>query len=55
MGRTLSLVNMSLNTVQQGGCMYVTGNGANVTTVSFYSCGVFRWLLLLLLSPSESQ
>ena len=32
----MTLVNMTLNTAQQGGCMYVTGNGANVTAVNFY-------------------
>ncbi len=30
----LDTVNMSLNTANQGGCMYVTGNGANVTAVN---------------------
>ena len=30
----LETVNMSLNTANQGGCMYVTGNGANVTAVN---------------------
>ena len=30
----LNTVNMSLNTANQGGCMYVTGNGANVTAVN---------------------
>ncbi|KAL0048014.1 hypothetical protein WJX82_005700 [Trebouxia sp. C0006] len=36
----LDTVNMSLNTANQGGCMYVTGNGANVTAVNsnFDSC-----------------
>jgi len=29
----LNTVNMSLNTANQGGCMYVTGNGANVSAV----------------------
>ena len=32
----MHLVNMTLNTAQQGGCMYVTGNGANVTAVNSY-------------------
>lgn len=30
----LDTVNMTLNTADLGGCMYVTGNGANVTAVS---------------------
>ena len=32
----LTLVNMSRNIANQGGCMYVTGNGANVTVVNSY-------------------
>lgn len=32
----LHTVNMTLNTANQGGCMYVTGNGANITAVSSY-------------------
>ena len=32
----LDMVNMTLNTANQGGCMYVTGNGANVTAVNSY-------------------
>ena len=30
----LDTVSMSFNTANQGGCMYVTGNGANVTAVN---------------------
>ena len=32
----LSQVNMSQNRANQGGCMYVTGNGANVTVVNSF-------------------
>ena len=32
----LDTVNMSSNTGNQGGCMYVTGNGANITAVNSY-------------------
>lgn len=32
----LDTVNMTLNTANLGGCMYVTGNGANVTAVNSY-------------------
>lgn len=32
----LDMVNMTLNTANQGGCMYVTGNGANVSAVNSY-------------------
>ena len=32
----LDMVNMTLNTANQGGCMYVTGNGANVSAVNTY-------------------
>ncbi len=32
----LDTVNMSVNTANQGGCMNVTGNGANVTAVNSY-------------------
>lgn len=32
----LDMVNMTLNSASQGGCMYVTGNGANVTAVNSY-------------------
>lgn len=32
----LTLVSMSRNVAKQGGCMYVTGNGANVTVVNSY-------------------
>lgn len=33
---SLSQVNMSQNVANQGGCMYVTGNGANVTLVNSF-------------------
>ena len=30
----LNTVNMSLNAANQGGCMYITGNGANITAIN---------------------
>ncbi len=54
----LSLVNMSLNTANQGGCMYVTGNGANVTAVnSYFDRYSFSWQVMAhgpLVSPDSS-
>lgn len=32
----LTLVNMSRNIANQGGCIYATGNGANVTAVNSF-------------------
>ena len=50
----LDTVNMTLNSASQGGCMYVTGNGANVTAVnSFFdrSASGPLWRTCLCLCP----
>ena len=50
----LDRVNMALNSASQGGCMYVTGNGANVTARnSFFdrSGSGPRWCVCLYMCP----